>query len=68
MTRVAIVGAGPGGLMTAHLIARKYGDAFRPTLFEASHWRQAANAPLQYRRCSLRSRGSRNLRLQPTRR
>jgi monoamine oxidase len=36
MTRVAIIGAGPGGLFTADFIARKYGDACDITIFEAS--------------------------------
>jgi len=37
MPRVAIVGGGPGGLLTAHLLERKYPGACRITLFEASH-------------------------------
>ena len=37
MTRVAIVGAGPGGLMTARLLEQKCGQTCSVTLFEASH-------------------------------
>jgi monoamine oxidase/SAM-dependent methyltransferase len=33
---VAIIGGGPGGLMTAFLLERKYRDICRTTLFEAS--------------------------------
>ncbi len=36
MHRVAIVGGGPGGLMTAQFIARKYGADFSCTIFEAT--------------------------------
>ncbi|MGH9767700.1 MAG: FAD-dependent oxidoreductase [Blastocatellia bacterium] len=36
MTRIAIIGGGPGGLMTAYLVERKYGDLCRVTLFEAT--------------------------------
>jgi monoamine oxidase len=36
MTRIAIVGAGPGGLLTARGIARSFGEQCRVTLFEAS--------------------------------
>jgi monoamine oxidase len=35
--RVAIVGAGPGGLMTARLLEQKCGTACSVTVFEASH-------------------------------
>ena len=37
MTRIAIVGGGPGGLMTAHLLERRFGASCRVTLLEASH-------------------------------
>jgi monoamine oxidase len=37
MTRVAIIGGGPGGLMTARLLERKLGTSCRVTLLEASH-------------------------------
>jgi monoamine oxidase len=36
VNRIAIVGGGPGGLLTAYLIARKYGGECSTTLFEAS--------------------------------
>ena len=37
MTKVAIVGAGPGGLMTARLLEQKCGAGCSTTVFEASH-------------------------------
>src|SRR5579872_154405 len=37
MIKVAIVGAGPGGLMTARLLEQKCGSACSTTVFEASH-------------------------------
>jgi protoporphyrinogen oxidase len=37
MTRIAIVGGGPGGLMTARLLERTLGSSCRLTLLEASH-------------------------------
>src|SRR5436190_6264184 len=37
MTKVAIIGAGPGGLMTSRLLEQKCGAACSPTVFEASH-------------------------------
>ncbi|MGH9842383.1 MAG: FAD-dependent oxidoreductase [Blastocatellia bacterium] len=36
MTKIAIIGGGPGGLMTAYLMERKCGDCCRATLFEAT--------------------------------
>jgi monoamine oxidase len=36
MTRIAIVGGGPGGLMTARLLERAFGRSCRLTLFEAT--------------------------------
>lgn len=36
MTRIAIIGGGPGGLMTAYLLERKYKDSCQTTLFEAA--------------------------------
>ena len=36
MTRIAIIGAGPGGLISAHLLERKYRDSCEITLFEAT--------------------------------
>ena len=36
MTRIAVIGGGPGGLMTAYLLERKYKDSCRTTLFEAT--------------------------------
>lgn len=36
MTEVAIIGGGPGGLMTAYLTERKGGGSCRATLFEAT--------------------------------
>ena len=37
MLKVAIVGAGPGGLMTARLLEQKCGAACSATVFEATH-------------------------------
>lgn len=37
MIRIAIVGGGPGGLMTAYLLEEKYKDSCQTTLFEASN-------------------------------
>ena len=37
MIRVAIVGGGPGGIFTAHLLEEKYRDSYRTTVFEACH-------------------------------
>ncbi|MBA3711673.1 MAG: FAD-dependent oxidoreductase [Pyrinomonadaceae bacterium] len=36
MTKIAIIGGGPGGLMTAYLVERKYKNSCRATLFEAT--------------------------------
>ena len=36
MMRIAIIGGGPGGLMTAYLLERKYDASCRATLFEAT--------------------------------
>jgi monoamine oxidase/SAM-dependent methyltransferase len=36
MTKVAIIGGGPGGLMTAYQLEQKYRDSCQITLFEAS--------------------------------
>jgi hypothetical protein len=36
MTRIGIVGGGPGGLITAYLLRRKYGRACSVKIFEAS--------------------------------
>jgi monoamine oxidase/SAM-dependent methyltransferase len=36
MTRVAIIGGGPGGLMTAYQLEQKHRDSCQTTLFEAS--------------------------------
>ncbi len=36
MTRIAVIGGGPGGLMTAYLLERKYKDSCQTTLFEAT--------------------------------
>lgn len=36
MTSIAIIGGGPGGLMTAHLLERKYRKPFKATIFEAT--------------------------------
>ena len=36
MIRVGIIGGGPGGLMTAHLLERKFGTFCRVTLLEAT--------------------------------
>jgi monoamine oxidase/SAM-dependent methyltransferase len=36
MTKVAIIGGGPGGLMTAYQLEQKYRDSCQTTLFEAS--------------------------------
>ena len=37
MRKIAIVGAGPGGLMTARLLEEKCGTEYSATVFEASH-------------------------------
>jgi monoamine oxidase len=37
MIRVGIIGGGPGGLMTAHLLERKFGTPCQVTLLEATH-------------------------------
>ena len=36
MIRVGIIGGGPGGLMTAHLLERTFGTFCRVTLLEAT--------------------------------
>src|ERR1700721_4257930 len=36
MTKVAILGGGPGGLMTAYHLEQKCGDSCHTTVFEAS--------------------------------
>jgi protoporphyrinogen oxidase len=36
MTKVAILGGGPGGLMTAYQLEQKHRDSCQITLFEAS--------------------------------
>ena len=36
MIKVAILGGGPGGLFTAHLLEQKFPDSCETTLFEAS--------------------------------
>lgn len=36
MTKIAIIGGGPGGLMTAYLLERRHGASCRATLFEAT--------------------------------
>ncbi len=36
MIRIAIIGGGPDGLMTAYLVEQKYGDLCRVTVFEAT--------------------------------
>ena len=36
MTKVAVLGGGPGGLMTAYLLQQKYTDSCQTTLFEAT--------------------------------
>lgn len=36
MTRIGIIGGGPGGLMTAHLLARTSAATFRTTVLEAT--------------------------------
>jgi cation diffusion facilitator CzcD-associated flavoprotein CzcO len=37
MMRIAIVGGGPGGLLTAYELENRCGSMFEATLFEASH-------------------------------
>ena len=55
MTRVAIIGGGPAGLMTAYFIERRRGPGWRATLIEASdrlggkmHTRRFDAAPVKY--------------------
>ena len=36
MIRIGIIGGGPGGLMTAHLLERTFGTSCRVTLLEAT--------------------------------
>jgi hypothetical protein len=55
MARIGIIGGGPGGLMTAELLERRYGDACTVTIFEAServggklHTRSFAHEPVSY--------------------
>ncbi|QJW97331.1 flavin monoamine oxidase family protein [Frigoriglobus tundricola] len=54
-TRVGIIGGGPGGLMTAHLLQKEKGVGFEATVFEAGPrlggkvlTRQFATAPISY--------------------
>jgi monoamine oxidase len=55
MTRIAIIGGGPGGLLTAYLLEQKNSDHLQITLFEASERiggkivsEQFAAAPVSY--------------------
>ena len=55
MTRIAIIGGGTSGLMTAYLLERKYKNSIRTTLFEATDriggkimTRRSDSAPVMY--------------------
>jgi protoporphyrinogen oxidase len=55
MLRVAIIGGGPGGLMTAYRLATKAGDQLSTTVYEASErvggkiiTKRFSNAPVRY--------------------
>ena len=65
MLDLAIVGGGPGGLMSAWYLKKKLGELCRVTIFEASdrRRRQDPDAQIRFRARDVRGRRRRDLRL-----